>query len=644
MQFLTPLGFILASLAIPIILLYMLKLRRKQVQVSSTFLWQQLLRDQQANAPWQKLKRNLLLILQLLILIALVIAFARPVLQVPVVATGSIIVLLDASASMNATDVTPTRFEAGRNSALDLINGLSSASSMTLILVGETPQTLISAESDKSLLKNALSNAPASQGSANWQAAFALAAGSIRSEGGTAAIVIISDGGLPETGLPAIPGNISYIPIGESQNNIAISALALRQAQASPLLFAEVTNYDQIDHNVLLSIYLNNELIDARQLALKANSSESLTLDDLPNTSGIYKAKITDPNNNSLDVLALDDTAFAIFQSAASRRVLLVSKGNLFLEQLLASLPGIQPFRALPAENGTVQLPNDPFNLYILDGIIPEQLPNANLLFLNPASNSLFEVNGTYKEIQNVQLNEHPLTRFVDWSNIHVLQAKSVQTPEWADILIKSDAGPLVFAGETEGQRIAALTFDLRESDLPLQIAYPILFSNLINYLAPPSAFDSTQSLQPGESLSIVPQTDVSRIVIASPSNQAYTLPADQTTFTQTHELGYYAVNFISENTNTVEYFAVNMFDGNESNIQPREMIQVGRVEVTPTISQQIGQRELWQWLAILALLVLIIEWQVFHRKQLPPFSSSRNRLLVFHTSGSKSPDTKTRS
>src|SRR5512145_1819666 len=135
MHFLTPLGFFLAALAIPILLLYMLKLRRKQVQVSSTFLWVQLLRDQQANAPWQKLKRNLLLILQLLILASLVIAFARPAIPVPAVASGSVIVLLDASASMNATDVSPSRFEEARKSIDALINGLSGGSSMTLILV-----------------------------------------------------------------------------------------------------------------------------------------------------------------------------------------------------------------------------------------------------------------------------------------------------------------------------------------------------------------------------------------------------------------------------------------------------------------------------------------------------------------------------
>lgn len=621
MQFLTPLGFLLAGLAIPIILLYMLKLRRKQVQVSSTFLWVQLLRDQQANAPWQKLKRNLLLILQLLILAALVIAVARPAIHVPAVASGSVIVLLDASASMNATDVSPARFEEARKAVEALIDGLTSASSMTLILVADSPQTLISAETDKSLLKQALGKAQVTQGQANWQAAFALAAGAARSNQEKATIVIVSDGGLPEKGLPALAGDVRYVPVGESQDNLAISALALRPAQQGPQLFAEASNYTETDRDVLLSIYFNEELIDARQLSLRAKSSESFTLDNLSNTSGIYKARLSDPEqtNKPLDALTLDDQAFAIYQSSNARRVLLVSSGNLFLEQLLASLPGIQPFRALPAADGTLQIPNDPFDLYIFDGILPRELPSADLLFVNPpiGSNPFFEVGASYGEIQNVQVKEDELTRFVDWTNVHILQAKTVQTPPWASTLIESDSGPLVFAGETKGQRIAALMFDLRQSDLPLQIAYPILFSNLINYLAPPSAFDATQSLRPGEVLSILPQTDVEKVLIASPSNTAFTLATNQTTFAQTHELGFYAVNFLAKDSTRVEYFAVNLFDENESNIQPRDSIQVGSQAVTPTVSRQLGQRELWTWLAALALLILMIEWQAYHRRQL---------------------------
>jgi len=638
MQFLTPLAFALSALAIPIILLYMLKLRRKQTQVSSTMLWEKLLREKQANAPWQKLKRNLLLFLQLLILAALVAALARPALETKVVTSGSVIVMLDASASMNATDVKPSRFEEARKSVLTLINGLTSDSAMTLILAAQTPQTLIASETDKSLLKTALSKAQVTQGGADWSAAFALAAGATRNDA-KSTVVIVSDGGLPESGLPSLPGEMRYIPIGQSDDNLAISALALRASNGVPQLFAEVTNYSGMNRKVLLSLYLGNDLFNARQLDVPANSQKSISLDNLPVATAIYKAHISDPEqvNKPLDSLVLDDTAFAIYQSSAARRALLVSNGNLFLEQLLASLPGIQPFRALPAADGTLKIPNEPFDLYIFDGILPKELPKANLLLINPPANPFFTVGETVKDIKNIQVNDHSLTRYVDWKTVHVLQAKKATMPNWMNILIESDSTPLVAAGETNGQRIAVLTFDLRKSDLPLQVAYPILFSNLINYLAPPSAFDSSQSLSAGETLTLVPPTDAEQIVIASPSNKTYTLAAGQTLFSETNELGYYAVNFVSKDTTKVEYFAVNLFDPAESNISPREKLQIGSTSVAPAASQQIGLQELWKWMASFALVILMIEWQVFHRKSfmslrggaLPPKQSPSNKRLL---------------
>ncbi|MDO9302599.1 MAG: BatA and WFA domain-containing protein [Anaerolineales bacterium] len=618
MQFLTPLAFALSALAIPIILLYMLKLRRKQTQVSSTMLWEKLLREKQANAPWQKLKRNLLLFLQLLILAALVAALARPALETKVVTSGSVIVMLDASASMNATDVKPSRFEEARKSVLTLINGLTSDSAMTLILAAQTPQTLIASETDKSLLKAALSKAQVTQGGADWSAAFALAAGATRNDA-KSTVVIVSDGGLPESRVrvPSLPGEVRYIPIGQADDNLAISALALRASNGVPQLFAEVTNYSGTDRKILLSLYLENDLFDARQLDVPANSQKSISLENLPVATAIYKARISDPTeaNAPLDSLPLDDTAFAIYQSSAARRALLVSNGNLFLEQLLASLPGIQPFRALPAADGTLQIPNEPFDLYIFDGVLPAELPKANLLLINPPTNPFFTVGETVKEIKNIQVNDHSLTRYVDWKTVHVLQADKATMPNWMNVLIESDSTPLVAAGEKNGQRIAALTSDLRESDLPLQVAYPILFSNLINYLAPPSAFDASQSLSAGETLTLVPPTDAEQIVIASPSDKAYTLAAGQTLFSETNELGYYAVNFISKDTTKVEYFAVNLFNPSESDLSPREKLQIGSTSVAPAASQQIGLQELWKWLAGFALIILMIEWQVFHRK-----------------------------
>jgi hypothetical protein len=618
MQLLTPAGLALLALAVPILLLYMLKLRRKPVQVSSTLLWERLLRDQQANTPWQKLKRNLLLFLQLLILAALVLAFTRPALPTPVVASGSVIVLLDASASMNATDVSLTRFEAARRSVGMLINSLPNGSQMTLILVGNSPQTLISAESDKALLRSALSSAQPTHSSADWQSAFALAAGAAH-DSAEVTTVIVSDGGLPAEGLPTLPGDARYVPIGDSDDNLAISALALRGGQ----LFAEVTNYSDAPRSALLSLYRGEELLTARQLELGAGESASLSLENLPAAAGIYQARISDPAGDSaLDAFPLDDTAFAVNQDAATRRVLLVSKGNLYLEQLLASLPGIQPFRSLTGE-----IPPDPFDLYLFDGAYPSQALPGSLLLVNPPPNPLFVVGSAFQPVE-MRAREHPLTRYVDWSNVHILQASSVSLPDWADALIEADGRPLVFAGETDGRRAAVLTFDLRESDLPLQVAYPILFSNLINYLVPPAAFDASQSLRPGESLTLVPPPGTERVVIASPSNKLYTLQpsAASLTFTDTDEPGYYAVNFIAKDTSRAEYFAVNLFDPDESNIRPQETIQVGRASLSAATSSQIGLRELWPWLAGLALLVLLVEWLVYHRRAFPTKGEKSNR------------------
>lgn len=620
MNFLLPAGFALLALAIPILLLYMLKLRRKQAQVSSTLLWEQLLRDKQANAPWQKLKRNLLLFLQLLILAALVLAFARPAVPTPVVASGSVIVLLDASASMNATDVEPSRFETARRIVSALINETTAASRLTLILVGETPELLIAAESDKTLVQSALAKAEVTQGGADWASAFALAAGASYGSADVTS-VIISDGGLPESGLPALPGEIRYVPIGESGANLAITALALRPTGTTSELFANIQNYSDEARSVLLSIYFGESLVLAHQLDLESNSSETLTLADLPATPGVYRARITNPQEGeALDAFTLDDTAFAVHQASSARRVLLVSEGNLFIEQALASLPGIQPFRALPADDGTLQIPNDPFGLYIFDGLAPAELPAGNLLFIDPPSNLLFETGATFTDMSAIRVHESPLTRYVDWSTVHVLQARTVTLPDWAEPLIEANGKPLVFAGETDSRRIAALTFDLRESDLPLQVTYPILFSNLINYLLPPSPFDATQSIQPGQSLVISPPPGTEQIIVASPSNLAYNIPLSRSTltFTDTNELGYYAVNFLAGDSSTVEYFAVNLFDPTESNLSPREAIQVGQSAVTANVSDQIGLRELWRWLALVALIILVIEWQVYHRKRLP--------------------------
>ena len=203
MSFLTPLALVGGLLAIPIILLYMLRLRRREVTVSSTFLWQQLLQDKEANTPWQRLRRNLLLLLQLIILALLVFALARPFVIVPAVSAGQIALLLDASASMNATDSADgTRFDEAKRRALEIVDTMNTDDTMTVIRAAGSPEVLVPYTSDRAMLRSAINGAQPSDASADWTSALTLAAaGSAGSVDFSA--VIIGDGGLGELGAPA---------------------------------------------------------------------------------------------------------------------------------------------------------------------------------------------------------------------------------------------------------------------------------------------------------------------------------------------------------------------------------------------------------------------------------------------------------
>ena len=651
MSLLTPAGLLLASLAIPILILYMLKLRHREVQVSSTLLWQLLMHDRQANAPWQRIKRNLLLFLQLLILAALVFALARPALQVPSVASGAVVLLVDASASMQALDGSSldgigdtssrTRFEAARDEAHRLVDNLPLNTQMTLILVARQPQILVSAESSKVELRQALESAQPTQGSADWEAAFALAAGAAAGAGEeNAAIVVISDGGLPETDLPPLPAQVRFIPVGRQGENLAISALALRPAGDGAELFAGVTNYGDVDQRPIISFYADGQLFHAQQISLSAGQSQNVVLSDLPRLAVRYEAHLTPagPSQENLDFLPLDDAAYATFRAPQTRRALLVSPGNIFLEQLLASLPGIQPFRSLQSESGGVNLPNEIFDIYILDGVLPTGLPAGNLLLINPPPNELIDVGEVFTNTANARVANHPLTEYLAWEDVHVLQARRIQPPEWTETLIEAEGGPLVLAGEHGGRRLAVVAFDLHDSDLPLQVAYPILFSNLINFLAgnqPEVLITDATGSRPGEVVSIRPQAGVGEIEVITPSSQVYRLPMGEqgAAFSATGELGFYSINDTGPASTSSGHFVINLFDPLESNIRPAEEIQVGRSTIPAAAESAIGQRELWPWLAGLALAVLVLEWWVYHRRQsLPTGWLSKLRVVIRKT------------
>jgi hypothetical protein len=643
MSFIQPIGLLFGLLAVPILLLYMLKIRRPEIRVPSTLLWAKAMRDRQANTPWQKLRRNLLLLLQLLILASLVLAIARPVVPVPGLAADTIYILLDASASMNATDVSPTRFEAAQQAVKDLIAAMAPGTRMTLILVGEQPEVLASGASDKAEVRAALDRARPGNGGGGWSSALALAAAAVAREPGEVVTVIVSDGGLADQAFSSFPSDIRYLPIGQGDDNLAISAMASRATDTAAELFLQLDNYGSARREMVLSLYIDSRLARSDRIELAGGESRGVVWDDLPSDSRVFEARLEGTGDAPLDDLALDDSAYAVHRPARQRRALLFPysteplRYNLFVEKALLAMEDLAPFRAVPAEDGELRIPVDPFDLYVIDGLWPEATPAGNLLLINPPENPLFEVHEQAAVSELVRVQPHPLTRFVEWQGVHVSTARRIEPPSGSQLLVETDQVPLVVTAEDVNRRLAILAFDLHDSDLPLQIAFPILFANLVNFLAPPLAFEDA-NLRPGEPLVMRPSSEVTQVSVTSPTGRVIPIAPSQSgfVFSETSELGLYQALFSSPTAQTSEPFAVNLFQPGESAIRPAESLNIGSGRVLAAAAPESGEWELWPWLAGFALLILIVEWWADHRGQLIP--NVRSLLKVWRRSAGPRP------
>src|SRR5437879_8425068 len=229
MSLLTPIALALGITLPIVVIFYLLMVRRHDEEVSSTFLWNDLIRDLAAHEPLQRLKWNLLLLLQLVALALITFAVARPfseqIGQKPVQA----VLLLDGSASMQARDVQPSRFAKAVDAARSTLAGLPENSLATAILVAAHPQVLVSATTDRRQVDRALADAQPSGAAADMREALLLA----RSLGGdpnARRIFLFTDGGftLPPD-LPEDLGAVEVVPVGQpNTGNLAVTTISTR--------------------------------------------------------------------------------------------------------------------------------------------------------------------------------------------------------------------------------------------------------------------------------------------------------------------------------------------------------------------------------------------------------------------------------
>ncbi len=621
MSFLSPLAALGALIAIPIILLYILRLRRRETVVSSNFLWQQILRDREANTPWQRLRRNILLILQLLILALLVFALMRPAQVVPTITASKTVILLDASASMNATDINgDTRFEEAQRQANLLLNDLSIDDEIAIIRVAESAEPLIPYTNNLLDARAAIFDAEPGQGRGDWSTALTLAAAGAQGADNFS-IIIISDGGIERAG--QLPENIPapiIVPIGESASNLAITALATRTLPGqSPQLFAQIQNYDDIANEVSLLLRLDGELWDSVSLTISAASSQSLFFEINQPFTTIQAELVLD--DTVIDYLESDNTAYSVARENSTRRILLLSnQRNIFLEEVLRSLPNVQVFTG--DVNNDI-LPSTPYDLYIFNGYLPATLPDADMLILNPPrSSDIFTVGDESTQTSNVSLasTSHPLAAFLAVESINIRAFRPVRdTERWAVPIVSSNGGDLIIAGENRGRQIALINFNLLDSDFPLQIAFPIFMSNMIEWATPANVISGGISVNVGDVIRLNPPLDATSVAILLPdgTTRNIAITSDTLSFSETQQSGFYTIRITTDASTTDSQFAVNLFGTNESNIAPipDSQINLGGGRLAEDAEEQLGFREWWQPVLLIALLILLYEWHLYFKR-----------------------------
>jgi Ca-activated chloride channel family protein len=633
MNLLNPLNLLWAlPLLGGIVALWMLRLKRQDVTVSSLYLWNTLLQETQANAPFQRLRRSLLLFLQLLTAFLLVFALARPFVYGEGLAGHTVVIILDTSASMNATDVRPTRLAAAKEAADQLIDREMRLGDVATVLTaaGKPSSVLSGFTGDKGRLKAAVDGAAATDTPVDMAAALTLAQSLVGTRRG-AQVRVFSDGAFsPDDGrklaqLPLGGTDVRLIPVGTATpDNLAITRLDGRRNPQSGNyeVFAQVQDGGGRPHGGggTLTLLKDGKLVDARALNL-ANGMQSETFDSpLLKDGGVVTARLDDVK----DDLATDNQASLVLSPPRPRKVLLVTPGNLFLENGLNLDPDVVLEECRPDEFATLGKSGAGYSMVVFDGALPAApLPPGNYLVFN-ALNGQMPLSGTASADDPAFIDEsrtHPVMRFADLEGLHLRKALRTQTQPWGQTLAEADSGPLIAAGEHGGLRVVSVAFDLSDSDWPLRVSFPIFLTNAVRWLTAAGGLGASQeetptggvaslTLPPGASSVTIQRPDGSKTALAAPATGGMVLVDD------TRQAGVYHA-MLSGGQNFP--FAVNLDSRDESTLpvqNPPALNHPGAGLVTAHVPlSRRAKDDLWPTLAAVALGLLLLEWFVFHRR-----------------------------
>ncbi len=661
-----------AGITVPLLVsLYFLKLRRRLMPVSSTLLWKKAIQDMQVNSPFQKMRRSLLLLLQLLILAALLFAMARPTMETVANPGQRVVILIDNSGSMNATDVSPTRLDEAKKAALELINSLDASGSngndttsggAMVVSFAQSSQVRQSFTNDPSLLRDAIRRIEPTDHVSRLEPALRLIepfAGKAAQDDTEGLVVyIISDGRVRDDGrvLSLAGATLKYIPIGggpagnagaADPDNVGIVSFSARRDFDKPeivQIFAKVANYGnkQVKTNLTLSLDGNPTRVQPITLGpapqvdtessteSTSNSHETSVQFDfvLPGTALVELA------HDYEDQLPADDAVRLTLAPARRLRVLLVTEGNAFLAKGIQSA-GVRQLAIWTPDKfenqdpeslsrggwedaGTSGLAGEGFDVIVFDHYSPKTIPLVDSLYF-AAAPPFDDIKRIAPDEQSNAPSErilywertHPLLRYVSLEDVILSDPGRLEVSPQATTLVTGQSGPIMAEVVRDGVRHVVASFDLLQTNWPIKISFPVFLGNTVQTLGLGGLSEGAGvAYRTGEVVSIPADSDVT-----------YTGPATLTVRrTQgAAVLPPFPLAGVYTTTDTIQppfdRLGVNLLDPQESDLRTMDVLNVRTTDADTAVQTASIRREVWQWFIWAALAVMLIEWLIYTRR-----------------------------
>jgi Ca-activated chloride channel family protein len=611
MTFLFPLG-LLALLSLPIIVvLHLLRERRRRVAVPSLLHWQKLARRPEGERI-RRLPLTLLLLLHLLVAGLLGLALAQPQL-VGALSGGSrqLAIVLDTTTSMAARDGATTRFAQAQERARAALRGLGAGDSATLVAAGPSARVVASGgRAELAGLLAALDNLKPGGAGADLSGALALAEAAFDGPR-PRQILVLTDDGAQAGGAPLptqLAAELDWQQIGADQPNHAIVAFAARTWGANVQVYARAANYGPAPFFSVVRLYGDDQLLDTRDITIAANGETELTW-ALPATYARLRAAL-----DGGDSLPQDDDAQLSLAQTRPIKVLLVAAKPETVQRALAAVPGVSVSTLDPTNYTPAADANAP-ELTIFDGFLPETWPTGAILAIHPPPGSaLLDVAAQSRATRSAELSANgALLAGLSFGGVNFGPVRPVTRPSWASTLLADGNTPLILRGRSDTHEITIWSFDLAASNLPTRLAFPLLVARTVRDLTP---LPLPGSLQAGAPLSLRPDARADQLRISGPDGTSTTLAAAPSiTLDTLTQPGLYRLE--ERRAGTLLFrgqVPVNAGAPIESDLRPGPKPQITSAVPAAHSEPQRQMNDIWPWLALGALAVLMLEWGYLHR------------------------------